>query len=72
MNSPSYLKKIRLLTNLTKTLRSLAYVPNAPARPAKDPKKQEAHDKTWASRPTKADVRYWLTSPEFDDSRRYR
>jgi len=69
-NSHAYLKKIRVLTGLVKTLRNLDRVPNALSRPAKNVKKQEAYDKAQATTVTKATLRYWLTAPEYDDTRR--
>lgn len=71
-HSSSYLKKVRILTSLIKTLRGIYRIPNAPNRPARDPKKQAAHDKAWAVTPTKRLIHEALSAPEFDETRRFR
>ncbi len=69
-HSSSYLKKIRVLTSLVKTLRGIYRIPNAPSRPA-DPAKQKAHDLRWNSTPTKATLHEVLAAPVFEENRRF-
>ncbi len=70
-HSHSYLKKIRVLTSLVKTLRGIYHIPNAPSRPAKDEAKQRAYDKMWATQPTKAVLHEVLSAPVWEETRRF-
>lgn len=68
--SPHYRKQIKRLTVAVKALRDLDRIPNAPARPAKDGKKQEAHDAKWNVLPDRATIHFWCQPYTLDESRR--
>ncbi len=71
IHSSSYLKKIKVLTTLVKTLRGIYRIPNAPSRPARNEAKQRAHDLRWNSTPTKATLHEAIAAPVFEENRRF-
>lgn len=79
INSHSYNRIIKRITNGIKLLRGIKYIQNAPARPygtssaTLTPQQkivQDKHDRTWAFTPDKRTVRFFADAVTLDETRR--